>query len=89
MPCPTLSVHIADGVRHHTRDIDGEFCISLLYHRTEEFGGVLLTLVVPQDSNLQFLLVTEVLVVVHLSREEGIRLQLQGIVEDKIARSPT
>ena len=40
----------------------------------------------PQHGNLDFLLAAEVLVVVHLSRHEGVRALGDGLVEQEVAR---
>ena len=62
---------------------------SLGYDVTEHLGGVLLALVVADDTDLNLLLVAEVLMIVHLTRDEGVGSGFHGIVEQEVAGTAT
>ena len=58
-------------------------------HVAEYLRSVLLTLVVSDDTNLYFLLVAEILVVVHLAGDESVGSFGYGRVEQEVAGSAT
>ena len=53
----------------------------------EDFAGKLLTLIVADDTDLNLLLMTEILVIAHLARNEGIGSRRNGIAQQKRTRT--
>ena len=76
-------------VRAHFRIIERQLGRCSLDNLTEYLAGVLLTLVVTEDSNLYFLLVAEPCVIVHLTGKKGISLSTHGVSKHEVARSTT
>jgi hypothetical protein len=59
----------------------------LAQDRAENVRGELFALIVPEHANLYLLLMAEVEMVVHLAREEGVRLHGHSLVQEEIART--
>ena len=55
----------------------------------EYLGGELLALVVSHNADLQLLFVAEILVIVHLAREESVGTSLDGVRQHEVASSAT
>ena len=53
----------------------------------EDFAGKLLTLIVADDADLNLLLMTEILVIAHLARDEGIGSRRNGITQQERTRT--
>ena len=53
----------------------------------EDFAGKLLTLIVADDADLNLLLMTEILVIAHFARDEGIGSCRNGIAQQERTRT--
>ena len=61
----------------------------LFQYRIKYFSSKLFALEVPQHSYLDFLFVSEILVIVHFPGQEGISLEAYSFIEQKITSTPT
>ena len=82
---PRLRLKISDGIRICLRYL-GAYSRALLGNDVaEDLAGELLGLIVTDDAYLDALLVAEVLMVVHLARNEHVGTLLHGIVKQEVA----
>ena len=84
-----MILKIIDGVRAGVGDKSLDIRALTLNDITEDFCRKLLTLVMANDANLNLLLVAEILVIVHLARDEGVSTLTHSLRQQEVASTAT
>ena len=84
-----MILKIIDGVRAGVGNNSLDARALALNDVTEDFCRKLLTLVMANDANLNLLLVAEILVIVHLTRDEGVSTLAHRLRQQEVASTTT